>query len=125
MIGVGAGGEAGPGAPVKLVFTREDDMQRDWYRPMSVHRMAGGVDRRARPVGWLHRVVAPSISDQRWPGSVKNALDLDAVDGAADLRYDIPNLRVEYGMVDHPGAGELVALGLRLADLLRQRVLPR
>jgi isoquinoline 1-oxidoreductase beta subunit len=90
------------GAPVKLVFTREDDMQRDWYRPMSVHRMAGGVNPQGKVTGWLHRVVAPSISAQRWPGSVKNALDLDAVDGAADLHYDIPNLRVEYGMVTTP-----------------------
>ncbi len=90
------------GAPVKLVFTREDDMQRDWYRPMSVHRMAGGVNAQGSVTGWLHRVVAPSIGNQRWPGSVKNALDLDAVDGAADLRYDIPNLRVEYGMVATP-----------------------
>jgi isoquinoline 1-oxidoreductase beta subunit len=90
------------GVPVKLVFTREDDIRRDWYRPMSVHRMAGGVDRSGKVSAWLHRVVAPSISDQRWPGSVKNALDLDAVDGAADLHYDIPNLRVEYGMVKTP-----------------------
>ncbi len=90
------------GAPVKLVFTREDDMQRDWYRPMSVHRMAGGVNAQGNVTGWLHRVVAPSINAQRWPGSVKNALDLDAVDGAADLHYDIPNLRVEYGMVTTP-----------------------
>jgi isoquinoline 1-oxidoreductase beta subunit len=90
------------GTPVKLVFTREDDMRRDWYRPMSVHRMAGGVNGQGKVTGWLHRVVAPSINAQRWPGSVKNALDLDAVDGAADLRYDIPNLRVEYGMVTTP-----------------------
>jgi len=90
------------GTPVKLMFTREDDMRRDWYRPMSVHRMAGCVDPQGKVSGWLHRVVAPSINDQRWPGSVKNALDLDAVDGAADLHYAIPNLRVEYGMVKTP-----------------------
>ncbi len=90
------------GTPVKLVFTREDDMQRDWYRPMSVHRMAGSVNAAGQVTGWLHRVVAPSIGDQRWPGSVKNALDLDAVDGAVDLHYEIPNLRVEYGMVKTP-----------------------
>jgi isoquinoline 1-oxidoreductase beta subunit len=90
------------GTPIKLVFSREDDMQRDWYRPMSVHRMAGGVNGQGTVTGWLHRVVAPSISGQRWPGSVQNALDLDAVDGAADLRYHIPNLRVEYGMVTTP-----------------------
>jgi isoquinoline 1-oxidoreductase beta subunit len=87
------------GTPVKLIFTREDDMQRDWYRPMSVHRLAGGVNAQGRVTGWMHRVVTPSIGDQLWPGSVKNQLDMDAVDGAADLRYDIPNLRVEYGMV--------------------------
>ena len=90
------------GEPVKLVFTREDDMQWDWYRPMSVHRMGGGVNQAGKVTGWLHRVVAPSIGDQRWPGLVKNALDLDAVDGAADLHYEIPNLRVEYGMVKTP-----------------------
>ena len=90
------------GMPVQLVFTREDDMQRDWYRPMSVHRMAGGVGKDGKVTAWLHRVVAPSINDQRWPGSVKNALDNDAVDGAVDLHYQIPNLRVEYGMVKTP-----------------------
>ncbi|MFN8648294.1 MAG: molybdopterin cofactor-binding domain-containing protein, partial [Gemmatimonadales bacterium] len=90
------------GVPVQLVFTREDDMQRDWYRPMSVHRMAGGVGQDGKVTAWLHRVVAPSINDQRWPGSVKNALDNDAVDGAVDLHYQIPSLRVEYGMVKTP-----------------------
>lgn len=90
------------GMPVKLVFTREDDMQRDWYRPMSVHRMAGGVDRQGAVTGWLHRVVVPSIGNQLWPGSVKNGYDPDAVDGAVDLRYAIPNLRVEYGMITNP-----------------------
>ncbi|MEO8637021.1 MAG: xanthine dehydrogenase family protein molybdopterin-binding subunit [Gemmatimonadales bacterium] len=90
------------GMPIKLMFTREDDMQRDWYRPMSVHRMAGAVDPQGQVSGWLHRVVTPSIGDQLWPGSVKNQLDLDAVDGAVDLHYAIPNLRVEYGMISTP-----------------------
>jgi isoquinoline 1-oxidoreductase beta subunit len=90
------------GAPVKLVFTREDDMQRDWYRPVSVHRMWGGVDASGKVVAWHHRVVAPSINEQRWPGSVSNGLDPDAVDGAADLHYAIPNLRVDYGMLATP-----------------------
>jgi isoquinoline 1-oxidoreductase beta subunit len=47
-------------------------------------------------------VVAPSINEQRWPGSVVNGLDGDAVDGAADLHYAIPNLRVDYGMLQTP-----------------------
>lgn len=90
------------GVPVKLMFTREDDMQRDWYRPVSVHRMWGGVDTAGKVVAWQHRVVAPSINEQRWPGSVVNGLDGDAVDGAADLHYAIPNLRVDYGMLQTP-----------------------
>jgi len=47
-------------------------------------------------------VVAPSISEQRWPGSVRNGLDTDAVEGATDIAYAIPNLRVEYGMLNTP-----------------------
>ncbi|MDH4348867.1 MAG: molybdopterin-dependent oxidoreductase, partial [Gemmatimonadota bacterium] len=90
------------GMPVKLVFTREDDIRRDWYRPMSVHRLAAGLDGDGRVTGWFHRVVTPSITEQRWPGSVASGLDMDAVDGAADLRYRIPNLRVEYCMMNTP-----------------------
>jgi len=90
------------GMPVKLVFTREDDIRRDWYRPMSVHRLAAGVDGDGRVTSWFHRVVTPSIGEQRWPGSVANGLDMDAVDGAADLRYHIPNVRVEYCMMNTP-----------------------
>lgn len=88
--------------PVKLVWTREDDMQHDWYRPASVHRMWGALDGRGRPVAWVHRVAAQSISEQHWPGSAKGGLDEGAVDGAEDLRYDIPNLRVEYCMLRTP-----------------------
>lgn len=90
------------GTPVQLVWTREDDMQHGWYRPASVHRMQGGLDRTGRPVAWLHRVVAPSISEQRWPGSVRNGLDTDAVEGATDVAYAFPNLRVEYAMLNTP-----------------------
>jgi CO/xanthine dehydrogenase Mo-binding subunit len=90
------------GTPIQLVWTREDDMQHGWYRPASVHRMKGGLDRAGRPTAWLHRVVAPSISEQRWPGSVQNGLDRDAVEGAADIAYDFPNLRVEYAMLNTP-----------------------
>ncbi len=92
------------GVPVKLVFTREDDMQRDWYRPMSLHRMRGSVDAKGAVTAWMHRVVGPSIGEQFWPGSTTQMINgnkfdgIDAIDGAADVRYGVPNLRVEYGM---------------------------
>ena len=90
------------GVPVKLVLPREDDMQRGWFRPVSVHRMWGGIDRRGKIIAWHHRVVAPSITEQWAPGSSANGLDPEAVDGAADLHYAIPNLKVDYGMLQTP-----------------------
>jgi isoquinoline 1-oxidoreductase beta subunit len=86
------------GVPVKVVWTREDDMQHDWYRPISHHRLSGALDAKGVPVSWSHRVVAPSITGYRWPGSVSNGFDDQAVDGAQQLPYEIPNLRVEYCM---------------------------
>jgi CO/xanthine dehydrogenase Mo-binding subunit len=94
--------KAAAGTPIQLVWSREDDMQHGWYRPPSVHRMQGGLDRLGRPVAWLHRIIAPSISEQRWPGMVQNGLDTDCVEGARDVAYAIPNLRVEYGMLQTP-----------------------
>jgi len=90
------------GAPVRLTWTREDDMRHDFYRPVSLHRLAAGIGRDGRPVAWSHRIVAPSITEQLWPGSVKNGLDRGAVDGAANLPYGIPNVRVEYVMTNTP-----------------------
>jgi len=91
--------KAVPGTPVQLLWSREDDMQHGWFRPASVHRLQGGLDKLGRPVALLHRVVAPSITEQRWPGTVQNGLDNDTVEGAKDVAYAIPNLRVEYGML--------------------------
>jgi isoquinoline 1-oxidoreductase beta subunit len=72
------------GAPVKVLWTREDDMQHDFYRPFGLHRMSGAVGADGMPIAWTHRIVT------------QNALsDGDTVGGAADLPYLIPNLRVE------------------------------
>jgi isoquinoline 1-oxidoreductase beta subunit len=90
------------GAPAKVVWTREDDLQHDWYRPASVHRLMGAVDQKGRATAWVHRIVAPSISEQRWPGSVTNGLDEAACEGATALPYAIPNLRVEYCLHQTP-----------------------
>jgi isoquinoline 1-oxidoreductase subunit beta len=65
---------------------------------VSVHRLQGKLNQGGKAVAMLHRIVAPSISEQRWPGSVRNGLDSDACEGAVGLAYGIPNLRVEYCM---------------------------
>ena len=88
------------GAPVKLTWSREDDMTHDMYRPASYHLLSGGLDGNGRVVAFKHRIVAPSISESKWPGSTKNGLDQDAVEGAVGLPYAIPNFRVEYVMTN-------------------------
>jgi isoquinoline 1-oxidoreductase beta subunit len=85
-------------APVKVTWSREDDVQHDCYRPMSLDVVRGVVDGRAL-VGLSHLVVQPSWL-QRWkPGWLKNGIDPLALEGVIDAPYEIPNLRVSY--IDH------------------------
>ena len=86
------------GKPVKVVWTREDDIQHDHYRPATYNRLAGALDERGMPVAWMHRIVGPSIlaSHASMLGMEVPVIDRTSVEGAADLPYDIPNFRVEY-----------------------------
>lgn len=90
------------GAPVQVAWTREDDTRHGYFRPASYHVLKGGVDGKGHLSVLGHRVVAPSISEQLWPGSVKNGLDDSAVAGLIDMPYTIPNLLVEYVMANTP-----------------------
>jgi len=84
------------GAPVKVIWTREDDMQHDFYRPVALGRLAAGLDARRRPVAWTQRLVGPSLLSRVAPQAIKDGVDFTSVMGAASLPYAIPNLRVEY-----------------------------
>jgi len=90
------------GSPVKVTWTREDDMMHDWYRPASYHVLSGGLDKNGRLVAFKHKIVAPSISEMKWPGQVKNGLDEGALEGAVKLPYSIPHFLVEYVMANTP-----------------------
>ncbi len=90
------------GAPVKLTWTREDDMRHCLYRPASRHVLEAAIGGGGEVLAWHHRVVAPSLREQLWPGSVQNGLDKWAVDGAENLPYAIPNVLVEYVMANTP-----------------------
>ena len=85
------------GAPVKLLWTREDDMQGGYYRPMYVHKVSAGLDAQGKPVAWQQRIVGQSIAAGTAfePMMVKNGVDGTSVEGAANLPYAIPNLQVE------------------------------
>ncbi|HEX8601019.1 MAG TPA: xanthine dehydrogenase family protein molybdopterin-binding subunit [Pseudoduganella sp.] len=87
--------KAKPG-PVKFVWTREEDIQHDMYRPYYVDRLAATLDDKGMPHAWFHRVTGSSVMARFAPPAVKNGIDPDAVEGAADLQYSIPALHVEY-----------------------------
>ncbi len=115
-------------APVKVVWSREDDMRNDFYRPMTANLLRGAVDGRGEVLAWFHRLVGQSIVSQvgrDWvsalaPGGVPQSLkalagrgaaglygknvvtDPTSIEAAADFAYAMPNVRVEYAAVE-PG----------------------
>ena len=89
-------------APVKVVWTREEDVQHDVFRPYYFDRIQAGLDAQGQPTAWTHRLVGPSIIARWLPAGFKNGIDGDAVDGAAQLAYDIPAIRVEYVRHEEP-----------------------
>ena len=78
------------GIPVKLQWTRDDDMQHDFYRPASYTKFAAVLDAEGNPTVWNVRVVCPSF------GGLRNGVDRTAVEGIAEIRYSIPNILVDY-----------------------------
>jgi isoquinoline 1-oxidoreductase beta subunit len=84
------------GKPVQLVWTREDDMTHDFYRPATCHRMQGAVDANGRPVAWFHTLASTSIRGYWDP---KAAPESQEVGGAKEMPYAIPNVRLEFNPV--------------------------
>ena len=82
--------------PLKVVWTREEDVQHDMYRPYYLDRLAAVLDDQDRPTAWSHRITGSSIMARFAPGSVKDGIDSDAIEGAKELPYAIPAVRVEY-----------------------------
>jgi isoquinoline 1-oxidoreductase beta subunit len=88
--------------PVKVIWTREEDVQHDVYRPYYYDRLAAGVDARGQPIAWTHRIVGPAIIARYLPPAFKDGIDPDAVDGAVQLVYDIPAIQVEFVRHEEP-----------------------
>jgi len=88
------------GAPVQVTWSREDDMQHDFYRPAAYTKLTGGLDSDGWPVAWKSRIVSPSIMSRFFPGSVKNGIDESSVEGQANSKYAIPNFLVEYVLTE-------------------------
>ena len=89
--------------PVKVIWSREEDLQHDMYRPYFVDRMSAGLDEGGMPVAWSHRFAGSSILARFLPQAFNNGLDSDTTDGAINLPYALPNFRVEYLRMEPQG----------------------
>ena len=87
-------------APVKVIWTREDDMRCSTYRPASLHQLSATLDGTGLPVALTHRIIAPSITGQKGQ-PVPNNVDPDLPDEAGPV-YGIPNYAIEYVMTETP-----------------------
>ncbi len=88
--------------PVKVIWSREDDIQHDFYRAASHHQLRAGLDAKGQPVLWTHRVASTSAMLRFMPETVTNGLDLEIVEGAMAMPYGIPNVHVDCVLAD-PG----------------------
>ena len=89
--------------PVKVVWTREEDIQHDMYRPYWFDRISAGLDAKGMPAAWNHRFAGSSILARWLPPAFNNGLDPDSTEGAINLAYALPNMHVEYLRVEPPG----------------------
>jgi isoquinoline 1-oxidoreductase subunit beta len=88
--------------PVKVVWTREEDIQHDVYRPVYRDTIAATLSD-GKIFGWKYRVTGSAVIARWLPPAFQKGIDIDAIDSAADMPYDIPNIHVEYVRAEPPG----------------------
>jgi isoquinoline 1-oxidoreductase beta subunit len=82
--------------PVKVIWSREEDIRRDLYRPYFYDRVSAGLDSAGKPVAWSHRITGSSIVKRWLPPAFVKGVDFDTIDGAEQPPYALPNVLVEY-----------------------------
>jgi isoquinoline 1-oxidoreductase beta subunit len=87
--------------PVKVMWTREEDIQHDIYRPVYRDTISATLSG-GKIVGWKYRVAGSAVIARWLPPAFQNGIDIDAVDAAVDMPYDIPNFLVEYVRAEPP-----------------------
>ena len=87
--------------PVKVVWTREEDIQHDVYRPVYRDNIAATL-LGGKIVGWKYRITGSAVIARWLPPAFQKGIDIDAVDSAVDMPYDIPNIHVEYVRAEPP-----------------------
>ncbi|OSJ09358.1 aldehyde dehydrogenase [Bradyrhizobium canariense] len=89
--------------PVKVIWSREEDIQHDMYRPYYLDRLSAGLDAAGKPVAWMHRIAGSSVMARYYPPYFKDGLDPDAIEAAAEPPYALPNVHVDFVRVEPPG----------------------
>jgi isoquinoline 1-oxidoreductase beta subunit len=105
------------GKPVKLIWSREEDMQHNLHRPAYAAKMTAGLDADGKPIAWKHKIVGPGIwltpyrsarlknlfaGSDFMKGMQESGVDFHTVQGGKDIGYDFPNLEVEWVQKDFP-----------------------
>jgi len=89
--------------PVQVLWTREEDIQHDMYRPYYYDRLSAGVDATGKALAWTHRIAGSSIVARYSPAWIKNGVDPDAVDGSANQPYGFSDVHVDWVALEPPG----------------------
>jgi isoquinoline 1-oxidoreductase beta subunit len=89
--------------PVQVIWTREEDIQHDMYRPYYYDRLIGGLDEGGNAIAWSHRITGSSIAARYFPAWIKDGVDPDAVDGSVNMPYGIADIHVDWVAHEPPG----------------------
>jgi isoquinoline 1-oxidoreductase beta subunit len=105
-------------APVKVLWSREEDVQHDFYRPLTMARMTAGLDGSGMPIAWHVRLAGPSIMGQFFPSAIKDGIDRHMQEGfLEEMPYDVENFQVEYALrVPHVPVGYWRAVNFNQND---------
>jgi len=87
------------GKPVKVIWSREEDMQHDVYRPATLHRITAGLDKAGKPVAIAHKLVSPSVLQFVYPPAVTEDNDPTCLEGLMETHYEIPSQRVDFKLL--------------------------
>jgi len=90
------------GKPVQLLWSREEDMRHDFYRPAAVGRLEAGLGADGMPIAWTHKIAAPSIMARVYPPITWMGPDATSIEGTMEQPYAIPNWRVDYVVKETP-----------------------
>jgi len=89
--------------PVQVIWTREEDIQHDMYRPYYYDRLSAGVNAQGRAVAWWHRITGSSIIARYSPPWIKDGVDPDAVEASANQPYELSDIHVDWVAQEPPG----------------------